>query len=52
MAQELGIDRCWFHKDHYDIPKQRQAEIEAKCVLLHTRDIVVLTGRMKKKKRK
>ena len=23
MALELGIARCWFHEDHYDIPKKR-----------------------------
>lgn len=22
MAEDLGIKRCWFHKDHYDIPKR------------------------------
>jgi hypothetical protein len=21
-AEQLGIKRCWFHKDHYDIPKR------------------------------
>lgn len=21
-AKQLGIKRCWFHKDHYDIPKR------------------------------
>lgn len=35
MAEELGIKRCWFHRGskypHYDIPKRRIAEIEAKC---------------------
>lgn len=40
MAQELGIKRCWFHKDHYDIPKRRVAEIEAKCVVVSSREIL------------
>jgi len=31
MAKELGIERCWFHKNHYDIPKRRIEEIQAKC---------------------
>lgn len=22
MAEELGIKKCWFHKNHYDIPKR------------------------------
>ena len=34
MAEELGIDRCWFHRDHYDIPKRRITEIEAKCTMV------------------
>lgn len=34
MAQELGIKRCWFHKDHYDIPKTRINEIESKVDLI------------------
>jgi tetraacyldisaccharide-1-P 4'-kinase len=40
MAQELNIARCWFHKDHYDIPKRRIAEIEAKCRIVTSQDIV------------
>jgi len=40
MARELGIKRCWFHKDHYDIPKLRIAEIQAKCELVSSRKIV------------
>lgn len=42
MAEDLGIKRCWFHKDHYDIPKRRVAEIEAKCSLVSSKDIVKL----------
>lgn len=40
MALELNIKPCWFHKDHYDIPKRRLGEIEAKCRLVGTREIV------------
>ena len=40
MAQDLGIDRCWFHRDHYDIPKRRIEEIEAKCEMITSKDIV------------
>lgn len=44
MAEELGIKRCWYHssKDHphYDIPKRRIAEIQAKCVVVSPRDIL------------
>jgi len=40
MAAELGINKCWFHKTHYDIPKKRIAEITAKCILVTSKQIV------------
>ena len=40
MADDLGIKRCWFHKDHYDIPKRRIREIEARCEIVSSREIV------------
>lgn len=40
MARQLNIKRCWFHKNHYDIPKRRIAEIEAKCELVTSKYIV------------
>ena len=40
MARVLDIKRCWFHKDHYDIPKRRIREIEAKCDIVSSRYIV------------
>lgn len=40
MASELNIARCWFHKNHYDIPKRRISEIEAKCELVSSKYIV------------
>jgi hypothetical protein len=40
MADELKVDRCWFHKNHYDIPKRRIAEITSKCTVVPTREIV------------
>jgi hypothetical protein len=43
MAKDLGIKKCWFHKNHYDIPKKRIAEITAKCELISTREIVEIT---------
>jgi Protein of unknown function (DUF4031) len=39
MADELKIKRCWFHKDHYDIPKRRIVEIHAKCRVVSSTDI-------------
>lgn len=42
MADELGIKRCWFHKDHYDIPIRRIAEIEAKCIIVSSKEIVLI----------
>ncbi len=40
MAHWLDIDRCWFHNNHYDIPKKRIDEIMAKCQIVTTRNIV------------
>ena len=42
MARDLGIKRCWFHKDHYDIPKRRIEEITNKCTLVTDREIVMI----------
>lgn len=40
MAEELNIKRCWFHKDHYDIPKRRIEEIQGKCEIVSPKEIV------------
>jgi hypothetical protein len=40
MADDLGIKRCWFHKDHYDIPKRRIEEISARCEIVSSKEIV------------
>lgn len=40
MADDLNIKHCWFHKDHYDIPKKRIEEIADKCTMVTTRKIV------------
>lgn len=40
MAEHLCIKRCWFHKDHYDVPKRRTAEIESQCAIVSPKDIV------------
>ena len=43
MANELGIKRCWFHNGkfpHYDIPKRRIKEIESKCEMVSSIEIV------------
>jgi hypothetical protein len=40
MADQLGIKPCWFHKDHYDIPKKRIKEIMSKCVIVSPKTIV------------
>lgn len=40
MAGVLSIKRCWFHGDHYDIPKRRIEEITAMCTVVSSRDIV------------
>jgi hypothetical protein len=44
MADDLNIGRHWFHSvyglDHYDIPKRRITEIEARCTIVTPKDIV------------
>ena len=40
MAIQLGIKRCWFHNDHYDIPKRRIDEIEQMCEIVTSKQIV------------
>jgi uncharacterized protein YrrD len=40
MAKDLNIKRCWFHKNHYDIPLRRIQEITSKCLVVSSRDIL------------
>ena len=40
MADELQIKRCWFHRNHYDIPKKRIDEIKSKCIVVSSKEIV------------
>lgn len=40
MASDLNIHKCWFHKNHYDIPKQRIEEIEKRCKIVSPKNIV------------
>ncbi len=40
MAQDLGIKRCWFHKDHYDIPRKRVSEVHGKTNVVSPVDIL------------
>jgi hypothetical protein len=40
MAEELNIKKCWFHKNHYDIPKRRIEEISNKCIKVSSKEIV------------
>lgn len=43
MAEDLNIKRCWFHKDHYDIPKRRVKEITDKCNIISSKEILLIT---------
>ena len=40
MAEDLEIAECWFHKHHYDIPKEKIEEIKSKCEIVRSREIV------------
>lgn len=47
MADDLNIKRCWFHKDHYDIPKRRIEEIQSQCIMVSSKIIVdIIKGNM------
>lgn len=48
MAGQLGIHKCWFHKNHYDIPKLRIAEITAKCIIVSSKEIIKIIKPCKK----
>jgi hypothetical protein len=49
MAEQLDLKRGWFHKDHYDMPKQRIAELTARCVLVRPLTILhIIKGQMKR----
>lgn len=46
MAEELNIKRSWYHggmRPHYDIPKKRIKEIQAKCNIVSSREILLIT---------
>ena len=49
MAEDLNIKRCWFHKDHYDIPKRRIKEITDKCNLVSSKEIVKIINNVQDK---
>lgn len=40
MAEELDIKRCWFHKNHYDIPAKRIKEIQDQCTVVSPKIII------------
>ena len=40
MAEKLNIKKCWFHKNHYDIPKRRIKEIEELCTIISTKAMI------------
>jgi len=45
MAEDLNLNKCWFHKDHYDIPITRINEITSKCEVVRSEDIVKIVNR-------
>ena len=42
MADELNIKKCWFHKNHYDIPKKRIDEIKNMCIFVSSKQILLI----------
>ena len=46
MADELGIKRCWFHKDHYDVPKKLVVHVRDRSIFVSPRKILeIIKGR-------
>lgn len=43
MAEDLGIKKCWFHKDHYDIPKKMMDRIGEVATEVRPREILKIT---------
>lgn len=42
MAEELNINRCWYHSTkypHYDIPKKKIDEIKTMCTVVSSKEI-------------
>lgn len=46
MAGDLNIKRCWFHKDHYDIPLMRLDEIMKKTIICSSKNIVRIKNKV------
>lgn len=40
MANDLEINKCWFHKNHYDISKRRIEEIQGKSIVVSSKEIL------------
>ena len=40
MAENLGIKRCWFHRDHYDIPKKKVDFVQIQCIMVSPKQIL------------
>lgn len=55
MAKKLKIKRHWYHKGrwpHYDIPKKRIEEIQTKCTIISSKEIlnIIKNGTIKKER--
>lgn len=48
MAEDLGIRRCWFHRNHYDIPKGMITFVTNIAEKVTSRQIleIIKTGRL------
>lgn len=40
MAEQLNLKKCWFHKNHYDIPVRRIETIKKQCQVVSSKEIV------------
>jgi FMN phosphatase YigB (HAD superfamily) len=45
-AESIGIKRCWFHRNHYDIPKKMVGKLPEHCIEVQPREILnIIKGR-------
>jgi hypothetical protein len=48
FAESVGINRCWFHKDHYDLnPKNHESALGSGAQLVEARTIVLVKRRVR-----
>jgi Ser/Thr protein kinase RdoA (MazF antagonist) len=51
LAKAIGVHRCWFHRDHYDLnPDQREAAIAHGAVPVSGRVLVAIRQTLRRRR--